>query len=93
MEDPNKPEKTSVTISPTSSKGSRADLVTVLLRYHDGSHAYQFTFDTSNDRSVAKRFYGAVERASKADVTTVTASIVLAKTLGQQAAKAQPAMP
>ncbi len=93
MEDPSKPEKTSVTVSPTSSKGTSADLVTVLLRYHDGAHAYQFTFDASNDRSVAKRFYDAVERASKADVTTVTASITLAKTLGQQAAKAQPEKP
>lgn len=90
MEDRNKPDKASVTISPTSSKGTSADLATVLLKYNNGTHAYQFTFDTSSDRSLAKRFYDAVEHASNAEGTAVTASVIRAKAVGDEAAKAQP---
>lgn len=90
MEDPKKPDKFSVTISPTSAKTQNADLVTVLLKYQDGSHAYQFTFDTSKDRSLPKRFYDVVHNASKSEANAVTASIIRAKAVGEKAAKAQP---
>ena len=90
MEDPKKPDKNSVTISPTSANTKNADLVTVLLKYHNGSQAYQFTFNTSKDRSVAKRFYDTVQNASKAKSKTVTASILRANDVGKEAAKAQP---
>jgi hypothetical protein len=78
-----------VTISPISATIAKNELVTVLFKYHDGSQAYQFTFDRSNDKSVAKRFLDVVQNAclkSKA----VTASIVQANVLGKEAAKAQP---
>jgi len=56
QEDPKNPDKHSVTISPVSATLGRGGLATVLLKYSDGSQGYQFTFDTSEDRSVAKRF-------------------------------------
>ena len=90
MEDPKKPDKFSVTISPTSAKAANADLVTVLLKYRDGSHAYQFTFDTSKDRSLAKRFYDVVQNATKSKAKVVTASVIQANAVGEKAAKAQP---
>lgn len=90
MEDSKKPDKNSVTISPTSANATNVDFVTVLLKYHNGSQAYQFTFDTSKDRSVAKRFYDVVKNASKAKSKTVTASVLQAKNVGKEAAKAQP---
>jgi hypothetical protein len=90
MEDPKKPDKFSVTISPTSAKTQNADLVTVLLKYQDGSHAYQFTFDTSKDRSLAKRFYDVVHKAAKSQKKVVTASVIRAEAVGEMAAEAQP---
>jgi hypothetical protein len=90
MEDPKKPDKFAVTISPTlRSNASKVEFKTVLLKYrNDGSQAYQFTFDTTTDRSVAKRFLDVVQKSTKAK--TVTASIYNANAVGKEAAKAQP---
>mmetsp|Transcript_6257 Transcript_6257/g.10358 ORF Transcript_6257/g.10358 Transcript_6257/m.10358 type:complete len:244 (+) Transcript_6257:93-824(+) len=89
MEDPKCPDKFSVTISPTSTNGTKDDFKTVLLKYcKDGSHAYQVTFDISKDASAAKRFFDVVQHSTK--TKTVTSSIFHAKAIGKEAAKAQP---
>lgn len=90
LEDPKKPDKFSVTISPTSVDTTKDSMVTVLLKYRETrNHAYQFTFDTATDPSVAKRFYNVIETATSKS-KTVTGSILHAKTLGKTAAKSQP---
>lgn len=95
LEDPKRPDKGSVTISPTvNANMSKDELVTVLFKYRkDGSQAYQFTFNTHSDKSLAKRFLDAVERGSSGKNTKggpVTASVMNAKNVGDGAAKAQP---
>lgn len=92
MEDPKKPDKFAVTISPTHlGNASKVEYKTVLLKYRsDGSQAYQFTFDSTTDKSVAKRFLDVVQNSAKAKAKTVTASIFNANTVGKEAAKAQP---
>lgn len=64
MEDPKKLDKFSVNISPITASIQKEDLVTILLKHHDGSQGFQFTFDTSKDRSIAKRFLELCQRAS-----------------------------
>lgn len=95
LEDPNHPDALSFTISPTPQKRyqcqTKKAFVTVLLKYrNDGSHAYQFTFDTSNDPSTAKRFCDMIEKSVKTKNRTVTASVQKAKDMGMVAAKSQP---
>ena len=80
LEDPKNPDKCSVTISPTSVKTSNSDFVTVLLKDDSGSLAYQFTFDKSKDRTIAKRFCDVVSAASKQQESIVTGSLVKDKT-------------
>lgn len=80
MEDPKNPDPTSVTISPAPGKVyvnySKENLITVLLKSRkDGSQAYQFTFDTSNDRSLAKRFHDLIENSSTKQQGPVTAAV------------------
>lgn len=80
MEDPKHPDPTSVTISPTPGKvyvnDSKENFVTVLLKSSkDGSQAYQFTFDTSNDRSLAKRFHDVIENSSTKHRGSVTVAV------------------
>lgn len=90
VEDPKKPDKLSVTISPNSTNGSKDEMITVLLKYRiNGLQAYQFTFDASADRSVAKRFLDVVQN-STTKPKTVSASIYTANTVGKEAAKSQP---
>ncbi len=65
VEDPNKPHKRSITISPmpnTNLQGT--SLETVLLLDVRGALAYQFTFDVSTDEEVTKRFVEAVDLAN-----------------------------
>mmetsp|Transcript_8262 Transcript_8262/g.12706 ORF Transcript_8262/g.12706 Transcript_8262/m.12706 type:complete len:238 (+) Transcript_8262:176-889(+) len=64
MEDPKNLDKYSVNISPVTASVGKEDLVTVLLKHHDDSQGFQFTFDTSIDRSVAKRFLDFCQRSS-----------------------------
>lgn len=94
LENPLRPDKTSVTISPTpNSNMCKEDMKTVLLKYHDGKQAYQFTFNAHEDKSVAKRFVDAVERASGKGTSSkanVRDSVMNAKVVGKAAAKAQP---
>eukprot|EP00541_Cyclophora_tenuis_P010173 CAMPEP_0116540752 /NCGR_PEP_ID=MMETSP0397-20121206/117_1 /TAXON_ID=216820 /ORGANISM="Cyclophora tenuis, Strain ECT3854" /LENGTH=221 /DNA_ID=CAMNT_0004064649 /DNA_START=26 /DNA_END=691 /DNA_ORIENTATION=+ len=61
LEDRTRPDKTSVTISPTFGNISKEDLETVLLKYRTGGQAFQFTFNTKPDKTLAKRFYDAIE--------------------------------
>lgn len=58
QENPKFPEKTSFTISPQiNSNDARKNLVTVLLKDRlTKEQVYQITFDTSKDKSLAKRF-------------------------------------
>ena len=57
-EDPRRPDKHAFTISPTiNSNEARANLITVLLKDRGTTEqSYQITFDTSNDKALAKRF-------------------------------------
>jgi hypothetical protein len=94
MEDAKRPDKFSVTISPTSNKNmSKEDLKTVLFKYKkDSSQAFQFTFNTHSDKSLAKRFLDTVERCSsgKDNKGPVRASVMHAKDVGAVAEKGQP---
>jgi hypothetical protein len=93
LEDRDHPDPGSITISPMpDTNKSRPEMVTVLLKSKlDGSQQYQFTFDTSKDRSRPKRFMEAVERAGgKSRTGPVTASVVHAKQISKEAKKAQP---
>ena len=62
-EDPNNPEGTSLTISPSFNNVSKEDLDTVLLKYnHEGGKiAYQFTFSKHDGADLANRFLDAVD--------------------------------
>lgn len=67
LEDPRKPDKDSFTISPrVNTNEARENLATILLKDRkSGKLAYQITFDTTNDKSLAKRFLDVVHRNSK----------------------------
>ena len=94
-EDPKKLDKHSVTISPrVNTNDARENLVTILL--HDRAtqkHAYQFTFDVSPDKGVAKRFLDLINFVGKTAGGTqvVTASVMKAQHVGEKAEKQQPA--
>lgn len=61
LEDPNQPEGTSLTISPTFKNISKEDLDTVLLKYcGSGKIAYQFTFNKRDGSNLADGFLGVV---------------------------------
>lgn len=65
LEDPNKPHKTSITVSPSPNTNLQGDgLETVLLLDARGDLAYQFTFEVNTDGDIAKRFIGAIEKAN-----------------------------
>lgn len=90
LEDRANPDKFSVTISPTSVHATKDSMVTVLFKYRENDkQGYQFTFDTTDDKSVAKRFYDVIDTAS-AKSKAVTGSILKAKNAGKIAAKTQP---
>lgn len=86
MEDRRFPDKQSITVSPTTGNIGKGDLTTVLLKDSaTGKQAFQFTFNTSADRSLAKRFYDAIEQAS---AKTTTASVMSSKpTVNKSSAK------
>jgi hypothetical protein len=93
QENPEKLDKTSVTISPkVNTNAARDNLVTILFKYREnGKQAYQITFDTSEDKSVAKRFLDVIAHNGKlTQNNTVTASVLHAKAVGGNAAKLQP---
>jgi hypothetical protein len=98
QEDPNHPDPASITVSPVPNTNKpRKSVVTIMLKYtRDDSQAYQFTFDTEQDVSLAKRFMDAVEMgkaaAKKSGGGVATASILRANVVGQKAAKNQPNM-
>ena len=91
QEDSNKPDKGSIIVSPMPGTNKpRQEMKTILLKYRkDGSQADQFTFDTSTDASLAKRFIDAVEMASKKG-GPVTASVVRAERMGVKGHKEHP---
>lgn len=80
QEDPKKPDRDSFTISPRANTNeARVNLVTILLKYNDsGKQAYQFTFDTTADRSIAKRFMDVI--ASKTGAKTARCDVLTAMT-------------
>jgi hypothetical protein len=100
-EDRNHPDKHSVTISPrVNTNLARENLVTILLsteppantRRTTRKHAYQFTFNVSDDKGVAKRFLDLVNFVGKtAGGQVVTASVMKAQHVGEKAEKQQPA--
>mmetsp|Transcript_17360 Transcript_17360/g.22806 ORF Transcript_17360/g.22806 Transcript_17360/m.22806 type:complete len:254 (-) Transcript_17360:144-905(-) len=99
LEDPRKPDKHSVTISPKTVSANAAirenvakeAMKTVLLKYRNGKQAYQFTFDASDDATIAQRFLDALERGQKSsDGHVVGQSVLNAKAAGKEHAKAQP---
>jgi hypothetical protein len=83
QEDPNEPDKGSITISPVPDTNMpRKEMVTILLKYNSNSQqAYQFTFDTERDPTLAKRFLDVVQNctATAAKRGPATASVALAK--------------
>lgn len=60
LEDPEKPERTSWTVSPMPDTNlSRPSMKTILLKKKtDGNQAFQLTFDTEHDPTLAKTFIG-----------------------------------
>lgn len=98
LENPRKPDKNSFTISPRTidhnlvrrENVSPDTMQTVLLKYRDGKHAYQFTFDigASGDKSTVKRFMDAITQATSKEVAAYTASAVRTKDGGKGDAKA-----
>lgn len=93
QENPKALDRHSVTISPRPTTHTSPDeYVTVLLKYKaDNSQAYQFTFDTSTseDPAMVKRFLDAVQQTHSGPVT---ASIIRADQIAQQAKKYQPTL-
>lgn len=62
VENPKKPHRRSVTVSPAPNTNVTKDsMVTVLLLDARGVLAYQFTFDVSQDKNVANKFVLAVQ--------------------------------
>jgi hypothetical protein len=98
QEDPSHPDPASITVSPVpGTNKSRQTMVTIMLKYRkDDSQAYQFTFDTEQDSSLAKRFLDAVElghaTSKKSGGGVATASILRANVVAKTAAKQQPNM-
>lgn len=87
VEDPKKPDRHSYTISPrVNTNEGRENLVTILLKDRaTGKQAYQFTFDTTEDRSVAKRFQDVLDQNMKHyGPETITASVVKSKPTGSK---------
>lgn len=79
LEDPDKPDKHSATISPVpGTNKSRDGMVTVLLKYPGtGKQAYQFTFDTKTlDKSFPKRFMELVSWSQQQRRKSLTATMV-----------------
>eukprot|EP00934_Nitzschia_sp_Nitz4_P008653 Nitzschia sp. Nitz4//scaffold121_size67750//61777//62592//NITZ4_006077-RA/size67750-augustus-gene-0.126-mRNA-1//1//CDS//3329534378//8643//frame0 len=90
QEDPLKPDRESYTISPQANTNlPREGLVTILLKNRKtGKHEYQITFDTQDDKSLAKRFLDTLTRNTKqfgGDV--VSASVLKAKEVGKAYSK------
>jgi len=92
IEDPNKPDKYSSTISPTGKNMSKSDMVTVLLKYPTGKIAYQFTLNKHNDEGIAQRFVDAIKKSGTM-TGDKTASVVYAEAVAKDAKKAQPEEP
>ena len=66
QEDPKKPDRFSFTVSPTV-KGNQPgeNMITFLLRDKKNKIAYQVTFDTTDDKSLGKRFIDIFQRNAK----------------------------
>ncbi|KAL7572067.1 hypothetical protein ACA910_001714 [Epithemia clementina (nom. ined.)] len=67
QEDPNHPDRESYTISPEpDTNRPRPTMITILLKSKkDRSQAYQFSFETANDKTLAKRFLDVVQQAKE----------------------------
>jgi len=92
-EDPNNPEGTSLTISPTFKNIAKEDLETVLLKYRgSGKVAYQFTFNQRDGSNLADGFLGVVDSLSKSGckVGDKTSSVVYAQVVAVEKGKYQP---
>lgn len=90
QEDPRKPDKESFTISPRiDSNEARKELVTILLKDKTtGKQRYQITFDTKEDKSLAKRFLDVLDtNARHYGGEVVLASVLRAKQAGKAMAK------
>ena len=75
VENPKNPDKCSVTVNPAKNTNeTHHDMVTILLKYKSsGKQAYQFTFETDEDKSIATRFFDIVERnGGKTDAAAAT---------------------
>ena len=80
IEDPDKPDKASCTVSPVADTNKpRSSLVTVLLRNRKKkSLAYQFTFDEVEHKGESvKKFMDVVQRNTKACGRPVEAQVVV----------------
>jgi hypothetical protein len=94
LEDRDKPDKGSITISPLPGSNKPPEgMVTVLLKYREnGKQAYQFTFDTDcYDKALPKRFMDLVDR-SQTKRGPLTASVIKADLVGKKGIKNQPAI-
>jgi len=75
IEDPNKPDKYSYTVDPSTNTNKTSNkLTTVILRnkfINKGNLAYQLTFDTSKEKGVVKKFMEVMERAGSPIVASL----------------------
>ena len=79
QEDPDKPDPNSHTISPAPGTNKpRPTMITILLKSKSRPHslAYQFTFDTENDPTLAKRFLDIVQRIGDKNTEIVVEGVV-----------------
>jgi hypothetical protein len=92
LEDPDKPDPGSVAVLPVANTNKpQKGLVTVLLKKKsDSLQAFQFTFDTAGDPSLAKRFLELFLISRKGPAGPVTVSVMHAKQISKEAKKAQP---
>ena len=79
QEDRNHPDPESFTISPEPDTNKpRPAMITILLKSKlDRSQAYQFTFDTEHDRSLAKRFLDAVQQAESKEAIVAVEGVIV----------------
>lgn len=78
QEDPSKPDPKSYTVSPEPDTNKpRPTMITILLKSKkDFSQAYQFSFETKDDSSLAERFLDAIRQAEDKNEMTIVEGVI-----------------
>jgi hypothetical protein len=89
QEDPQNPNKNSYTVSPRANMEAGENLLTIILKDKKTNEiAYQVTFDTTDDKSVGKRFLDLFNRNAKHYGDEVlTASVIKSKAVAAKVAQ------